>query len=289
MSAKLKTKSKSEKIVFAIATVFLNVWAVSVIYPVLFGINGALKENGRAFMANPVSLSTELCFSNFIKAFDSITVNDASFFRMALNSIVFSTVPSLVSLFITTAVAYAVSKYDKYRIMKYIYALILLVQIIPLYGTLPSIYKFYAKIGFLNSPLILIGSFGLTYSHFLYIYAFFQGVSWTYAEAARIDGAGHWKTFISVMLPQLLPQLSLLFILSFIAKWNNFEECLIYYSEAMPTLSYGIYVFEAKAEYMASQPLYFAGCILVSLPSFVIYTLLQDKIADSLYLGGIKG
>lgn len=282
-------KSYSQKIVFTVATVFLLFWAITILYPVIFGLNGALKENGRAFMANPVSLSTELCFSNFLKAFEAITVNDASFVQMGLNSIVFSTIPSFITLIITTTVAYAVSKYDKYRIMKYVYALILLVQIIPLYGTLPSIYKFYAKLGLLNSPLILIGSFGLTYSHFLYIYAFFKGVSWTYAEAARIDGAGHWKTYLSIMMPQLFPQLSLLFILNFIAKWNNFEECLIYYSEAMPTLSYGIYVFESKAQYMASQPIYFAGCILVSLPSVIIYVLMQDNLADSFYFGGLKG
>jgi ABC-type glycerol-3-phosphate transport system permease component len=244
--SKLNEKSWSEKIVFLIAAIFMNFWAISLLFPLFFGINGALKEHGNAFMTNPVSivLFKNPTWSNFAKAFKVVEYNEVSFIRMTFNSLYFATLPTLVALFFTTAVGYIVSKYSKYRIMKKIYSFILFIQFIPLYGTLPATYKLFSQLGFINSYSIIIASLGVSFGNFLYTYAFFKGVAWEYAESAFLDGAGHWRTFIQIMLPQIIPSLAVLFVGSFISTWNDFSTCMLYYSEKIPTLSFGIYAFE---------------------------------------------
>lgn len=290
-ASKLNEKSRSEKIVFAIAAIFLNFWAISLLYPIFFGINGALKENGNAFMTNPVSLVffNNPKWENFIDAFKVVEYNEVSFLSMTFNSLFFATVPNVIALFFTTAVGYIVCKYGKYRIMRHIYTFILIIQFIPLYGTLPATYKLFSQLGFINSYKIVIASCGVSLGNFLYTYAFFKGVPWDYAESAFIDGAGHWRTFLQIMFPQIVPSLSVIFVTMFITTWNDFQTCMLYYSEKLPTLSFGIYAFEERAVYMANQPIHMAACFVASIPSIILFLIFQQQMMTRLTISGIKG
>ena len=288
---KLNQKSASEKIVFAIAAIFLNVWAISLLYPLFFGINGALKENGNAFMQNPVSLVffNNPTWKNFADAFKVIEYNEVPFIRMAINSLIFATLPNLAVLFFTSAVGYIVCKYNKYRILRHVYTFILVIQFIPLYGTMPAVYKLYSQLNLLNSYAIMVSSLGINMGYFLYTYAFFKGVPWDYAESAFIDGAGHWRTFLQVMFPQVIPSLSVIFVMMFVGTWNDFQTCMLYYSEKIPTLSFGIYAFEARAVYMANQPIHMAACFVASIPSIILFLFFQQQMMTKLTISGLKG
>lgn len=289
--SKLSEKTASEKVVFCIAAIFLNFWAFSLLYPIFFGINGALKENGNAFMTNPVSLVifNNPTWKNFVDAFTVVEYNNVSFITMTFNSLFFATVPNLISLFFTTAVGYIICKYGKYRILRHIYTFILIVQFIPLYGTLPATYKLFSQLGFINSYTIVIASCGVSLGYFLYTYAFFKGVPWDYAESAFIDGAGHWRTFLQIMFPQIVPSLSVIFITMFIGSWNDFQTCMLYYSEKIPTLSFGIYAFEERAVYMANQPIHMAACFVASIPSIILFLVFQQQMMTKLTISGLKG
>ena len=281
----------SEKIVRTIAAIFLNIWAISLLYPLFFGFNAALKESGREFMSNPVSLVffNNPEWANFSRAFEEIAYNNVSFIRMAFNSLFFATIPNIVALFFTTLIGYIVCKYNKYRIMTHVYSLILLVTFLPIYGNLPATYKLFYQLGFFESYTIMIASFGVSYGNFLYTHAFFKGVPWEYAESAFIDGAGHWRVFLQIMLPQIIPSLAVVFIGSFISSWNDFQGCMLYHSETLPTLSFGIYVFYEKSIYMASQPIYMAACLLASLPSIILFLVFQKEMMTKLTFSGVKG
>lgn len=291
MNKVFSRRTFSEKIVRTVVSVFLLIWAVTTLYPLFFGVNAALKLDGRTFMDDPVSLVEfkDMAWGNFLLAFERISYNGITFFEMVFNSLFFAILPTLISLFFTSAVAYIVCKYSKYKVMKWVYTLILVVQFIPLYGTLPATYKLYSTLRFINSRKIIITAFGLNMTYFLYVYSFFKGISWDYAESGFIDGAGHWRVFLQLMLPQILPSLSVLFVMSFIGSWNDFQQCLLFYPDKLPTLSYGIYVFYDKSVYAACQPIYMAACFLASIPSFVLFVCFQDMFMTSFTIGGLKG
>ena len=173
--------------------------------------------------------------------------------------------------------------------MRHIYSFILIIQFIPLYGTLPATYKLFSQLGFINSYSIIIASCGISMGNFLYTYAFFKGVPWDYAESAFMDGAGHWRTFLQIMLPQIIPSLAVIFVGSFISTWNDFQTCMLYYAEKIPTLSFGIYAFETRAVYMANQPIHMAACFVASIPSIVLFLFFQQQMMTKLTISGLKG
>lgn len=184
--------------------------------------------------------------------------------------------------------AYVVCKY-RFRGREFIYSMVIVIMMIPVYGSLPAQYRLYSRLGMVDSPLILLAycsGFGM---NFLVIYSFFKGISWSYAEAAFIDGAGNSKVFFSIMLPMALPAVSAMGIMGFVGMWNDYLTPILYMSRTFPTLASGIYLYEKKIAYTANQPVYFAGVILSLLPVMAIFLAFQNKIMSNIYAGGLKG
>ena len=285
---RLTNKTGTEKIVFTVVFIIFLLYAIMIFLPFVYGFTIALKENGRAFMREPVKITTPLYFDNFIKAFDAIKINEQNtFWTMIINSIWYSVGMSVISIFCSTCVAYVVAKYN-FRGRGFIYSLTLVIMMIPIYGALPARFRLYSQMGILDSPLILITAIGGFNANFIYIHAFFKGFSWSYAEAAFIDGAGNYKVFFIIAIPMLLPSISALTIMSFIANWNDYSTPLLYLPNMLP-LATGLYTYEFNMQYEANQPLYFAGVFLSLIPVLMLFICFQNTIMSSVYSGGLKG
>ena len=166
--------------------------------------------------------------------------------------------------------------------------MVLLVMMIPVMGSFTAQYKLYTKLNLVNSPLILITSASGFGGTFLYVYSFFKTVSWNYAEAAFIDGAGPFTVFYKIMLPMVMPMLLAFFVMGFVGAWNDVQGPLTWLEE-LPTLSYGIYAYEQMAKYFANQPIYFSGVILSIIPVVILFILFQNAIMNNVSIGGLKG
>lgn len=285
---KLRQKSTSERIFFGAVFVIFLIYAVALLIPFFYGFSIALKKNGRAFMRDPVKITAPFYFSNFAKAFDAIKINESNtFVTMIINSIWFSVGSSVIGVFCSTCIAYVVAKYD-FKGRKFIYGLTIVLMMIPIYGALPARYRLYSKLGLLNTPLYLITQLGGFNANFIYIHAFFKSFSWSYAEAAFIDGAGNAKVFFTIALPMLLPSISALLIMTFIGCWNDYMTPLLFLPNMLP-LATGLYTYEFNMQYEANQPLYFAGVFLSLVPVLTLFVCFQDTIMSKVYSGGIKG
>ena len=138
--------------------------------------------------------------------------------------------------------AYVVSKY-RFKGQKIIYTVAIIVMLIPIVGSLPSQVRFAEIFNFRNNIVgVCIMNCKYPGLYFLVFYAAFKNVSWTYSEAAQIDGAGHFKIFIQIMLPMILSTISAVFILYFISFWNEYTLPMIFLPD-YPTVSYGLYYF----------------------------------------------
>lgn len=118
--------------------------------------------------------------------------------------------------------------------------MVIFTMVVPLVGTLPVSYDFFSRAKLLNTipGMILLCVNGLGFA-FLILYGGFQNLSWSYAEAASIDGAGPFRTFFQVMLPLMRPALVSIAVVTAISFWNDYTTPAVYYSDH-PTLSYGI-------------------------------------------------
>ena len=118
--------------------------------------------------------------------------------------------------------------------------------------------------------------------------AFYKSIPWSYAEAAMIDGAGHFKTYFKIMFPMALPAISALIVLTFVGNWNDYSTPLMFLSD-LPTLSTGLWLYERQIKYTANQPIYFAGVMISLLPILIIYAFASNTIMQNVYAGGLKG
>jgi len=285
---KFSKMSVGQIIVFSIAFLFFALYAFTIIYTIGWSIIASLKER-TALNVDPFGLPTfaELNFQNYVYAFSEMNVEGCNLIMMLMNSIWYSVGGTFISIACSTTMAYVVSKY-KFFGKKVLYTTAIVIMTLPIMGTLPASYKLIYSLGLNSSPLILLtftSGFGM---NFVVLYGFFTNVSWSYAEAGLIDGAGDFTIFFKIMLPQAMPAIVSLFIIAFIGVWNDYQGPLLYMPE-MPTLATGIYIFKARTSTSGNFHILFAALNIVMLPVLVLFIAFQETIMNNTAAGGLKG
>ena len=179
------------------------------------------------------------------------------------------------------------SKYD-FVGKKAINVIIIAALMIPLYGSMASTLRLYFKLGMYNSPLILLASASGVGSMFLILRSYFNGVSWEYAEAAKIDGASELKIYLKIMLPIAAPAIGSIFLVMIINAWNDYTTS-VYYLPDFPTIASGLYRYGIAAKQQVNFPVYFAGVMLSCIPTLILFAVFQKQIMSSITPGGVQG
>ena len=279
-------RNRKEKIVFGIVFVFFAVYALTYLYALSWMLMSSLKSN-REFFASPFALPKDWLFVNYIDSFKMLEYNGTNYFGMLFNSLWFTFGGLILSLGVSACTAYVLAKY-KFKGSQTIYAAALFIMIIPIMGSLPANYKLLSDLGLRNSPLYLItftGGFGF---NFFILHSYFRNLSWNYAEAAFIDGAGHLYTFFRIMLPQAGACLFALAVQGFIGFWNDYMTPILYLDD-FPTISSGLYYYQEQIKFASNEPVYFAGVLMSMVPALTLFVLFQDVIMENTVAGGLKG
>lgn len=276
--------------------VIVAVYCLSMVYVLLFGLINSLKDATDFEWLNPFGFPHKEFgwkFDNYSKVLKEFKVSSMSmggeevgFMGMFVNSLLYAVFMSLFSMATQIMVAYAIAKYD-FRLKPILYGVAVIVMLLPIIGSLASEVQMADTFNFRNNLLgICLMKCKYAGLYFLVFYATFRSVSWTYAEAAQIDGAGHLKIFIEIMLPLIKSTVFAVFILLFIEFWNDYYTPMIFLPQS-PTMSYGLFVFQTDNR--ASQPIQLAACLLTCLPILVLFVVFKNKIMGNVTMGGLKG
>lgn len=282
----LERKPLSEKIVYCIVAVIFALVCASYLYIFIWMFLAAARTHTEIAM-DPFGLPKEWHFEHFVEAFSVFEVNGNGFFQMLFNSLWFVIISLLVNEFTTMGFAYTCSKY-KFPTSNWPFAIIMVMMTLPIYGTGGAAYKLVWNLGLINNYFSAFVSISAFSANFLYFQAYFQNLSWSYVEAAQIDGANDFQAYYRVMIPQTAPLLTALCISSFIAGWDSYEMQLVRQPE-LPTLPVGIYMFENEMIYRARLDILFAACFIVSIPCIVLFSIFRKTIMENVSLGGLKG
>lgn len=282
-STKVK-KSTSERIVHAIALCIFALVAFSYLYLIFWCIHSGLRTNSA--IANKPFGFGEYSLKNYVDVFTMIETGGTSFLGMILNSIYFSFFGPFLTIFVTAQLAYVTSKY-KFFGAGGVYYVVLVVITLPVYGTQSAMYKLLFRLGFLNSRWMILTSLNGFSIYYMYFFGFFKSMSWTYGEAAQLDGANHWQIYFKIMLPQTLPMFGALFMMLWIADWNSYATALVYLPK-MPTLAVGIYLFEPWTRARNRSDLLYAACAISMLPPLVLFMFCNNTLMSNVSIGGIK-
>lgn len=281
----------SQKVVFSVVFVLFAIYALSMIIPFCVLILYSL-ENNIAYEINlgqPFRFPDKLVFDNYIYAFSELEYHGTGFFGMVFNSVWYTAIATVGPLLANTCVGYAVSKY-KFKLRNVYYGVLIFCMTVPIIGTTGATMQLYADLRLYNTgPLLqLFTRLGAGGIGFLVIYAFFKNISWEYAEAALIDGAGHFTVFFRIMVPMAIPAMGALALINGIAAWNAYQDVLLYNPD-WPTLASGLYGLSRTLPRLGNTPAYYAALVISLIPILIIFCLFSDKIMKNFSVGGLKG
>ncbi len=286
MINRFKRKAPAEVAIHIVVSIVFFAVAASYLYILVWAILAGLKTHSEIVL-NPFSLPKEWHFEHFAEVFTYLEVHDNSFFQMFFNSCWFSIGGVLIQQFVTVSFAYCCTKY-KFPGSKLVYPIILVVITLPIYGSSGAAYQLYKSWGLIDSYAHILISANAFSISFLYYAAFFKNLSWTFAEAAMVDGANDFRIYFSVMLPQARSIFGALFLTTWIAVWNSYESALIYLPN-LPTLAVGLYQFNTEMIYRARLDILFAACVIISIPALILFVAFNKLITTNVSVGGIKG
>lgn len=229
-------------------------------------------------------------WENYVDAWNNLKHEGNGVPEMILNSLWFAGGSAIINVFLSSCGAYICAKYQ-FRGRSFLYWFALITMMIPVVGSMPSQLKFISNMGVYNSRMYIFVNAATIGATFNIMYGCFKSLDWTYAEAAFMDGAGHFTVFFKIMLPQVISPMTALILSDFIMGWANVENSLVYYPE-LPTLSTGLYHFRSiviTAEGMRRYPAYFAAILLCTIPTVALFAIFQKKLMDIQLSGGIKG
>ncbi len=122
------------------------------------------------------------------------------------------------------------------------------------------------------------------------LYLQFRTIPSTMRDAARADGAGHWRTLWSVYVPMSRPAIAAVVVIAFLGRWNDFLWPLIVTNTAdMRTLPIGLAYLRGLEETGNQWPVLMAGSLLVILPVLFLYAVAQRQFVEGIARGAIKG
>lgn len=208
------------------------------------------------------------------------------FGRVILNSILLAVITTLVQLFTSATAAYAFSRLP-FRGRGIVFALYLATMMIPLQVLIVPLFGQLKAFGLLNSYLgALLPTFATAFGIFLLRQAINQ-VPRELDEAATIDGAGHFRIFWTVILPNIRPALATLVVFAFMGSWNSFLWPLVVLrSPELQTLP--IALAGLMGQYTTEWDVVMAGSVVSVLPMLVLYIFAQKYVIQGVASSGIK-
>ncbi|MCQ6557613.1 carbohydrate ABC transporter permease [Paenibacillus mendelii] len=274
---------KFNKIILLILEIILLFYAITLIYPFVWMLINSLKSN-KEFFQDIWSLPEQWAWKNYADAWESARIG-----RFFFNSIWMTAVGTFTSVMSAAMPAYVLAKY-KFKGSNAVYGLAIVGFLIPSIGTFGPWYMLMQQLSLFNPAGVLIGYTGGIGFYMLVLYSFFKGISWEYAEAAFMDGAGHFRVFFSIMLPLVRGGLVAVATFALIGIWNDyFQPLILLQSEHQYTIAVGLsYLVEAQ-KYSADYTVLFAAMWIAVLPILLVYMVMQEKLINGFTMGGIKG
>ncbi|WP_030681403.1 carbohydrate ABC transporter permease [Streptomyces sp. NRRL B-1347] len=262
--------------------VVLSLGALVMVFPFFWQLLTALKSLAEVSRVPPTFLPEDWKWASFDEVFTALP-----FREMLTNSALSTLGRTAGQLVFCSLAAYAFARM-RFRGRDLLFGLFLSVLMVPSSLLVLPQYDIIQSFGLLNSaPALFLPGMFSAFGTFLLRQAFLA-LPRELEEAARIDGAGSFRIFWSVMLPLIRPALAALAVITAMAAWNDLLWPLIVNTDprAMP-ISAGLTSLEGQ--YETNYPVMMAGSLIASLPMLLVYVFLQRHFVQSVAASGVKG
>ena len=258
----------------------LFIGGVLMITPLLFMFSTSLKTASQVYDLRLIPAAPT--FDNYIKV-----LSDGRFVRWFLNSTLVAVCVTLSNVFFDSLVGYTLAKFQ-FRGRYLIFIAILSTLMIPTEMLVIPWYLMSAQLGWIDSYWgIMFPGMMTAFGTFL-MKQFFETVPDDFLEAARVDGLNEFTIWWKIAMPMVAPAISALAIFTFLGNWTAFFWPLIVTnSRELYTLPVGLSSF--AVEQSIQWEMIMTGAALATIPTLIVFLVLQRYIVRGVMLAGLKG
>lgn len=274
------------------------------LYPLLYMIAKSLMQRADLLDSSVNWIPSTLYVKNYVDAFTSM-----KFVKTLGQSILIAGLPTLLNMVMCAIIGYGFARYE-FPLKKVMMGILIFSFIIPPQITMMPNYLLYNDLGILNSlkAFLLPSLLGQGIKSQLYILIFFQffrQIPQALIEAAKIDGCGHFKTFIRIAVPSAAPAILVVFLFSLVWYWNESYLTQLYVCGVLGNSDWNTLMVALKGfndsysqvggsvtgEAMGSlnEGIKMAATMLSILPVLLLYFVLQKQFVESVDRTGITG
>lgn len=270
------------------AVIYIILIAITVIW--LFPFVGIVFESFEVSTKamDKFVIPREWGLDNYIRLF-----NETDFLRWFLNTAIMGVACALLQTFFVLSMSYTLSRL-RFKGRKGLMNMMLILGMFPGFLTLILIYKVFSDLGLTGSmaPLGLIivycASSGMGY----YVSkGFFDTISKSLDEAARIDGATRFQVFYKVIMPLSKPIVIYTVLMGFMAPWGDFmmASYIIHQNSKGMNVAVGMYEWLAKTLINTNYNMFCAAAVMVAVPVTIVFLSLQKYYVEGVTGGAVKG
>ena len=277
----------------ALRWMLLVVYLIFTLSPIVWLFLSTIQTQASLLRVPPHLLPQDITFANYVNIFKPAAFGENSgqstFFLALRNSVVVALGTTAIAMTLGTLGAYAIARFNIPG-RRWLLLLVLGTQLLPAISIIIPLFRMFKMTSLLDTIFALI----LAYSTFsipfvVWIMAgYFQSVPAELEEAARIDGASRFQSFIRIALPLAAPGLAATAIFTLLNSWDEFFFALVFTSTyAAKTVPVAIAEFIGR--HSVDWGMLVTGGFIASLPPLIISLVFYRYIVSGLAAGGIKG
>ncbi len=259
-------------------------FAVAMVFPLVFSICSALKPLDELFRFPPKVFPSHVTMDNFSDLFVTMSQSWIPFSRYLMNTVFITFVGTFGHVVIASMAAFVLAKYD-FPGGKLFFSVVVTALMFSGYVTGIPNYVIMSRMGMIDTYwAIILPAFAAPIGLFL-MKQFMEGLPTALIEAAHIDGAGEFRIFWSIIMPNVKPAWLTIIIFSVQHLWNT-NAATVIYSEEKKTLVYALQQIQAGGIARTGQAA--AVTVIVMLVPITIFILSQSQILETMASSGLK-
>lgn len=270
--------------------ILLAILSVIWVLPIFYVVLTSFRKEGGSYKT--YIFPKEYTLDNYINLFKGSSIID--FKRWFMNTLIIAIFATLISAFFVLCVSYVMSRL-RFKMRKPFLNIALILGMFPGFMSMIAVYYILKGLGFLETGVLKQIALVLVYSGgaglgFYMAKGFFDMIPRTIDEAAYIDGATKWDTFLHITIPMSKPIITYTLITSFMGPWVDYIFAKVIMGNETPyyTIAIGLWTMLEKeyVEYYYTQ--FYAGCVVISIPISILFMLTQKCYVEGVS-GAVKG
>ena len=275
------TREKISKIAL---TAIMFLLGFTMVVPLIWMISTACKVEADVF-AFPIHWIPQRW--NVIENFKEVWGGKYNFGLYYWNSIKVTVLATIAQVFVSSLGAYGFSKV-KWKGRDKVFMLYLATMMIPPQVTIVSQFLILRSLNLYNTHTGIVAMLSFSVYGVFLLRQNMVAIPESLSESAKIDGAGHWRIYSSIIMPIMKPSLATLAILKFVWTWNDYQTPLVFLnSRELFTIQLGMKQFASESG--AYYSLIMAAAVSAIVPLIIVFLIGQRYVIDGIASGAVKG